>query len=317
MSRFLYILLLMPLAACNGLDDDTEFYPVTHAVYFHCADTTGSGSSIVRMDSATLIANWNNSFGISNANLSDVKGRGTSLWISSASENKILRINLEDESIEETYDGLSLAPHYICPGEKYCFICDTVQNKVGFLKIKNGELLEVNVDADPRQVIYNNEKFYVEIKGSLTLFSETALTSYYSTPVPGDIVDLHLDAGKAVQAHSAADSLFYNFTIDSNGDILVAGPYVVSWSRAHYSPWIYQQYGTEYLQNIYLTNQLLSLPGFADSTDAFEVDFFESKLYHTWNDSLTVTSLDNLQSERQVYFPWTPRSAFFYIDSQY
>lgn len=310
-NLFLLACLLLALTACRDLDDDSEYAPFTEAGYFLCLDTNGIEYVIIRVDSGGVVTRWSNEQSL--GQITDMKGKGEDLYVASREANFIFHYDLVSGTIKEEWGYLPIRPDFICPGEKYLFISDSLDDQVGFLKLKNGDLVTQNVTGNPGRVTYNNGKFYVDVNGAVTIFSETALTDYYSTPAVGDIIDLNVDGLRSLQALSADSAGFYNLTIDGNGDILVAGPTAVSWRSARYSPWINQQFGSEFLENIYLNGTQLSLTTIPDSADAFEVDFFESKLYAHWADSLRIRSLPGGSLIRSVYFPWMPLRAFFHI----
>ena len=295
---------MLGFAACRGLDNDVDYEIRTQASFFLTEPVNGTGRSVVRLQDSLLIPDWNAAQGISNTHLSDLAGRESTIWLSSGEEQRILEIDLANGETEE-YSNLGMRPHFISPGLRYMMMCDTLDGKLGFLRYRTGEVQEVPVAGAPSRVVYNNEKFYLQLDtGSIAIYNERALTPVKQIDLGNHIFDIQLDKFRNCRVESSDGTQNYLSIIEANGDFLLSENGGNANRKTRNTPYLTSRFETEYLNDVNLNGFDLNIIEISDSVDNFEVDFFEGRLFYSWQDSLTRYDLHSRSFIDRLPFPF-------------
>lgn len=280
---FSSLALVLILCGCRPLDDDSLYAPKTQAAFFLVQDITDPNlrSIGVIVDSLDMVPDWQLQFGLANADLADMAGYESTLWLSNTTTNEILQIDLQSETLTKTYSTQGVTPDLMVQGEDYLLFADQSTHRMGFLNLKNEEIYFVEMDSAAVFLKYNSGKYYIVGNSWVSVFSETALTAisteYTDTPIAqcvfnktGDLVIMACANGDCKQ-----------YVVDGSGNIFTAAsPQNRNYQRIALSPFFKQQYGREHLEDLRWFEQTLNLePIGATDVTWFGVDFFEGVTY--------------------------------------
>lgn len=316
MKHFPHALAVMMLFLLGcGWDDDSQFEVRTRAVFFFCPDTSGGGMQVVRLDENGYAPNWNEAFGIANHDLSAFASRQNMVWLSSGNLKVLLEVNPVTGQTERRFNGLPLSPHVFAIGRKQALIADTLQDAIAFVDLKDGSSPFVLQNVHALKCVYNNSKFYLAHgTDSLTIYDESALYPRARLALGADIDDLMFDNIYNLRVASHDSTHRYLAIVTANGDYVSTPNYSVDHSKVRFSPYFYPKFGSEYTLDLQLTGHSLAttrLDPVLDSIDNFEADFFEGKVYGTWQDSLFIFDLGKNLGQSRMAFPFQPMQAFF------
>ncbi len=300
-GKYLGISLLLTaftFAGCR-MDDDSSYEIRTYSSFFLIQKPNGLRSIYrYQQDFHQLDSAWNLKANVPDAQLSDASMVDNRIWIASGPQNAILQVNPAYGSVQEKFSNLPLAPHYIAIGDKQILISDTAAGKVAFLKLRNGDVQEIQFEGKPGMCIYNSGKFYLQVNDSLvSIYDESALTTRATVSIGLRISSLVLNRYRAIIAMSADSMGTYQALITHSADYL-AGNYAVLFSKFVPTPYFSKSFGTEYLADLEILDGNLindSLIVLADSIADFEADFFEGTLFYTRGGDLVVKSISGLQ----------------------
>lgn len=303
------------LGGCNW-DDDSEFKVVTKASFFLVSPVNGGESSVLRLENGQIIPDWNGTFGIGNLAFTDFTAETDKIWIADGLKNEIQEINLVSGKSERTYDTGDLIPHCMAVGTDFLLFGDSAAKQMGFLNLKNRDLTVIDVSLPPQRIVYNAQKFYIQFGTSvMAIYNELAFAPVASFDLQKPIIDFQLNTLKQVDVLTEDSTGHYLSTIEANGDFLSRENIDVSWIRKRSSPYFSSRFGSEFLGEVFLReDSTISANGVSGiDADAFEMDFFESVLQYTHNDSLFLRDLqaDSLISGQP--FPWIIHRGWHYI----
>ncbi len=302
----------MLFTSCS-LDDDTRYTPETKAAYFLVPTTAGRQVVEWRTD-GTLTPNWESSFGITPASLTDLQGLDGMLYLGDADGKRILEINLEDGGVKERFFTGDLTPYRFAVGRDYILVCDSVQRKLGFMRRRNGKQFVLEVPRHPSLVTYQNLKFYVVMDGHwLSIWNEKAAAEMEAYDFAHPIVEMQVDAFGGVQVISQDSTGRYGSTMDINSTLMLRKEGFLPSSQERYTPWIRQLYEQEWLTNVTLRDGALDITAFPDSCASFEMDFFESRTFLFSGDSLRVRNLRTGELSPSAAFDGLPLKAVVHV----
>jgi hypothetical protein len=295
-SLVLFLLLgMMAFWACK-YDQDAPYYVRTQAMFFLVENPPGD-ISVSRIDSSGIRLNWEQTLDLQAGAISDLDGKPGFLWLADVASGAIHKVNPGTGQIEESFSTGNLLPHRLAVGEIYMMFGDTVADKIGLIRIRNGKTEIFDAGGKPGMIRYRSQKFYyVTGQDSLTLFHEKALARMLQTGFERPIRDMQFDEGRHLHIYTAApdSNRLYEATIDLNADALdqpesLPDPF---FRKARLSPYNYAPFGREFTQDLFQRQNRLFLgsgapvDGIPSDVDDFEMDFFESVVYYVSGDSL-------------------------------
>lgn len=303
-----WMLLVMTIAfnSCR-LDDDSSYEIRTYSSFFLVQKPNGLLSiyryqqDLHQMDSA-----WNLNANVPDAELSDALMLDNVVWIASGVQKSIFQLSPTFGSVKEKFDNLPIAPHYIAVGEKQVLISDTAAGKIAFVKLRNGDVQEIEFEGKPGKSLYNSGKFYLQVDDSLVaIYDESAMTTR-ATVSNGLLVDaLLLNRYHAIVVISHDSTTTYQVLIDPNSDILIGEKYPVFFTKILPTPYFSAKFGGEFIKDLQIQGgNLMDQTGtiLADSIQDFEADFFEGTLFYTRGQDLVVKSIDSLLTQDSLSF---------------
>lgn len=297
-------------------DNDSDYTPHVQAGFMLVSPSTGGQPTIMRVEGQTLQPDWNGDFGYGTLNFSDFAGKEETIWLSSGPRHEIKEINLRRKKVEKTFDTGELSPHFIAIGEKYVIFADSATHQLGFLNTKKREIISVPTDGKPGRIIYNSEKIYVQLDSSrIALYSEPALATLATFEISKPIVEFRFNKQFQVEVTAGTPGDYYLSTIEANGNYLARINTSVNWKKRISSPYFDQRFETEFLNNVEVKNdgRLLAIDVTTQTADNAEVNFFESKMYFSRNDSLFYYDMANDSLIGSQPFPWTMINSWFWI----
>ena len=170
-------------------------------------------------------------------------------------------------------------------GTSYILLSDTSQRKLGFLRIRDARLVQLQLDEAPGQAVYRSAKFFIRLgEKQVGLYHEEALTEVKRWSLQREIVDIQLDR-ELYTLIFTRDSLLYESRINYNTQQMENVEVKVDYDKIRYPTYKRASFGKEYIREVFIRDQQLS-PSNSPKADDFEVDFFESNIYFQRNDSL-------------------------------
>ncbi|RMG19203.1 MAG: hypothetical protein D6730_21995 [Bacteroidetes bacterium] len=274
------ILLLLP--GCS-FDDDLRYIPQTRAAYLLLADS--SGQSIMHIREGQRFDQWERQLGMQAGSVADIGAGLEQLWVADAEAGMVLQVEPETGQVSKRLSTGALTPHYLCAGQDYLLISDTLQGQAGFLRIKNGKLHLLPQQGKPSRAVYRSQLFFlVHADSSVRIYHEKALALLAELPFEGKIEELLLDNGVLTQVFFRRQGQLYQAAIDYNTRALARQPIVSELIKIRYTPYKRQNFGKELIHDLGLTPARVL--GSQREIQDFEADFFESMLYLKRHDSL-------------------------------
>ncbi len=304
---FLFMLVASIAFSNCRLDDDSSYEIRTYSSFFLVQKPNGL-LSIYRyqQDLHQLDSAWNLKANVSDAELSDALMVDNFVWIASGVQQSIFQVSPTFGSVKEKFGNLPLAPHHIALGEKQILISDTASGKVAFLKLRNGEVQEIEFEGKPGKSLYNSGKFYLQVDDSLVaVYDESAMTTRATVSNGLPVDELLLNRYHAIVVISHDSATTYQVLIDPNSDILIGEKYPVFFSKILPTPYFSAKFGGEFLKDLQIQGgNLMDQTGtiLADSIQDFEADFFEGTLFYTRGQDLVVKSIDSLLTQDSLSF---------------
>jgi hypothetical protein len=301
--------LLLSLSGCR-LDDDSSYEIRTYSSFFLVQKPDGN-LSLYRYvgDDHTLEAEWNQNASIPDADLSDAEMIDNMVWIASGPQKAVLQVNPTYGSVQQRFGDLPLSPHHIAIGEKQMLIADSAAHKVAFVKLRNGDVQEIEFTGKPGMALYNSGKFYLQVDDSLVaIYDESAMTTRATVSIGKRLDALMLNRYHAIVVMTHDTSTSYRATIDPNADYLIGEVYPVFYTQLLPTPYFSKRFGNEYLLDLEVLNtNLIDEHGLvlADSIQDFEADFFEGTLFYTHGQDFVVKSIDSLITRDSLTFQGT------------
>lgn len=302
LPHILMLIALLGLQAC-GWDDDSEYEARTRASFLIVEDANTGLRSVWRHEAGVLQEGWNRDMGVPDADFSGLEYLEGELWMGDGSGNQILRIAPSNDEVLERFDGLPIQPHYFSVGERYIILGDTILNQLAFIKIRNRDVILTDFSGKPGPVLHNNRLFFLQVGDSgLHVFDEWALTPRFEHTLPYPIVETQFNQLKnfSVSMQDGTGEDYLGLVSGTDGSVAVeADP--VNYQKIRFSPYLEARFGSEWLTNLRLANSQLTSGAviFPDSMANFEVDFFESRIFYNWQNTLysydlnTQTRLDS------------------------
>ncbi len=300
------LIALLGLQAC-GWDDDREYEARTRASFL-IAEVANTGlRKVWRHEAGVLQEGWNRDMGVPDASFSGLEYLEGELWLGDASGNQILRIDPSNDEVLERFEGLPLQPHYFSVGERYIITGDTILDQLAFIKIRNGDVIVTDFSDEPGPVLHNNRLFFLQVGDSgLHVFDEWALTPRFEHTLPYPIVEAQFNQLKnfSVSMVDDAGDDYLGLISGGDGSIAVEGN-PANFQKIRFSPYLEARFGTEWLDNLRLDNTQLSSDAvtFPDSMTSFEADFFESRIFYNWQNTLYFYDLNTQTRLDSFAFP--------------
>lgn len=296
------------LMSCD-YDQDFEFVPATQAAFFLMNENGQQQLRKVEAD-GSILPNWGENLGL--AAPDDIAGNGAELWVSVASDKKLVLLDLETETQKQSFDLGDFQGHYLCMGSRYLLLSDTVNQALGFFHLKDQELIRISLNQRPGKAVYRSTKFFLQLGDqSVSIYNEQALAPYAELDFSRPIIDLVLDNRYSTWVISK-DTQVYQSSISWNSNAIEMEAQPFTASKVRYSPYLQANFGKEFTRQLNLVNgRLANSPN--PPADDFEVDFFESNIYFTFQDSLRIK--DVFENEITILGPFTGifRNAYFYL----
>lgn len=296
------------MTACR-YDQDFDFVPKTQAAYMLMLE---NGQQELRRISPTgnIDAEWGERLGLGNP--TDIAGNGVELWLSRASQQELLLVNLDTETTEETFSLGELQAHYLTIGTQYLLLSDTINKQLGFFHLKKRKLTTISQDEIPRKAVYRSAKFFLILGDqSVAIYSEEALTPFETLSFSRPVIDLALDNRFTTWVYMR-DSQIYRSAVSWNTHAVFGPEEQVAENKISYSPYRRANFGKEFLGLVFLADGRLS--NFPNPlADDFAVDFFEAKTYFTYQDSLRLMEIFPRQFATFGPFKGSIRNAYFYV----
>ena len=205
------------------LDDDSEFFPFTHQAFLLVQPESGSIPSFIGISNDQLTPDIGAQWGLSEVNLSDFAVEGSFLWLSSASENRLVQVDLETSEIEKTFDLGNFQPHYFQVGQSHVCLSDTLTQTLAFLDIRDAELIRRPLAVNPGIAAYRSRKFYVQLAdSSIGIWQEQSFSEIARLATPGTIQSIQVDpSSTSTFVYTQNDSMeVEGFSINFNTDAL-------------------------------------------------------------------------------------------------
>lgn len=296
---------LLLSVGCNGWDDDSGYATRTAAMFFLAEDSLVGESTLVRYEADAVEEGWNERFGISNAALSDVEMKDNLLWLSSGSQKSVLQVEPGTEKVEERFDNLAIRPDFFAVGRLYMLVADAVENRLMFVRLKNGEAVEVPFEGLAGRIIYNNERFYLQSgQSELIVFDERALTPRFTVDFAHPILDHQFNRYNNIYVLTGASDSTFNTIVSGPSDVVSAPEQPVNYQKVRYTSYFDARYGSEYLKDLRLSGSQWTSENspLLDPINNFEADFFEGQAYLQRNDSLLRYDLFSQSIEAGIPF---------------
>lgn len=297
---------MLGLQSC-GWDDDSEYEARTRASFLIAEDANTGLRKVWKHEAGVLLEGWNRDLGIPDANFSGLEYLEGELWLGDAIGQRILRIDPSNDEVLERFDGLPIQPHYFSVGERYILIGDTITDQLAFIRLRNGEVIITEFEEEPGPAIHNNRLFFLQVgDSSIHVIDEWALTARHENDFSYTITEVQFNQLKNVYLtlKDDADDDYLGLLSGTDGSIAREGD-PVAYQKIRYSPYLEARFGTEWLTDLRLNNtQLISgAIVFPDSMTNFEVDFFESRLFYNWQNTLYHYDLNTQNRLDSFAFP--------------
>ena len=318
----LFVLICMMFAGCaRGWDDDSQYAIRTRAVFFTSPAQSTVGLSLIRYADGIVTRDWNETAaGIRTVDLSDVDMRDNALWLANTTGRSVHQINPEDGTQLQFIAGLPIMPHYIAVGRDQLMAADTVEDRIVFVRLRNGKVTEANVDGKPGICMYQNGRFFLRVDATqIHIYDEKAMTPRAKLEVSKPVIELQTDRYNTIRLFCKEDSAYYFASISGNADdfIEINGADVfwnAAFRKIRYTPYFDPRFGTEYLQDLRLRDSIVETAqgqAFTNRAENFEVDFFEGQLFYTDAGMLYRFDLNSMELVDSVSFSGEMRRAFF------
>ncbi len=288
-SFILLVISLHNLLGC-GWDDDREYEIHTRASFLVTQDPATGLRKVWRYEAGILIEGWNREMGVSDTGFSGLEYIDGELWMGDASGRQILRIEPSNDKVLKRFGDLPVRPHFFSVGERFILISDTITDQLAFIRIRNGELIITEFSGESGPAIHNNRLFFLQVGNvGLHVIDEWALTPRNENRFSFTIMEIQFNRLKNVYLTMKNDvgDDYSGLISGTDGSIAREGA-PVNYQKIRYSPYLEARFGSEWLSDLRLSNNTLSSGAiiFPDSMTNFEVDFFESRLFYSWRNTL-------------------------------
>lgn len=317
MTRTISTTLIGLLTLCillTSCDNDLKFKVITRAMYVLAYDSTLNQRELICFTPDKITQNYERTLGISVDGLSDIHVKNNVLWVADPVQKRVLSFafdkNEASEKTEFTYDGFT--PFYVAVGDKYFVASDTLTHTLVFQKLKNDDNVRIHSSTAPTQIFWKMGKFYVISGKNVDVYDESALSLRTQITFPHPVsacIPSHVSATVVLDSGQSK----YIDLIDFNGDFAANKPFVLTNDKICNTPYVYTQYGSECLTNLYLSDKKLRaqnavnrgstpLTNFPAGIQDFEADFFSSQLYYLKGDTLYERGIAANTDSRQVFW---------------
>lgn len=285
--QWLWVIPVLAFVGCNGFDNDEDWEVVTQSTFFTVQDTGSGANSIWEATPAGLNPDWHIQFGISSSNPVSFSVFNDKALICDPLTDRILRIDLANEEIDETFEPELGTAHLATEGFKYICAADSVNGRLLFLKLRNAKESTLATSFSPKRLLFNGGKFYVQ-EGCCTvgIYHESALALITRIEFEGEIIQMAFDKNFTLKVITKGIPNNLQYGISASADLLTQGASNAPFQGIRYSDVLIRRYGKEYLEDIIQNENLLNIPEWTDSVNAFEADFREGTVYYVWNDSI-------------------------------
>lgn len=294
----LLICLFTNLLILSGCDNDDRYYPVTEQQFLLVGE---SDRQLLHLEQGELIDDWLSQQGWS-AELSDMDAKGNIFWFASAQSKELFRWDGIENS-GEAFPLDNFQPHTVLIGEPYLLLIDTVNQLLGFWDYESTSMLvEVPWTAGIGENVYISGKYFVQ-KGErqIEVFLETSLQSAAIIDFERNIQHVQVNASKTLYVLSADSQVYQHFISYFSYTPVLEPTRISDYDRVLVTPYLRNQYGKEWLTNIWERNQILfsRAPNFriAEAVNSYAIDFFEGEILYQQNDSLYRYLLQDQQAE--------------------
>jgi len=307
--RILSFFLIVSLLFSCRYDEDFEFVPKTQQAYFLMDNNGQREVRRYEPEGNAFLNEWGASKGLNNPG--DIAGSGEELWISLPDQSSLARFDIEKDELENFPLG-NFKAHFLCVGERYLLLSDTLTKQLGFFHLKRKELTTLDLDQQPGKAAYRSTKFYLILgEKDLAIYNELALAPEETLSFERELFDLVIDNRFSTWVYTR-DSLNYRTTVSWNSNAIDLAAQEVPEDKVAHSPYLQPTFDKEFTGIVALSgDRLLNFP--APLADDFAADFFEANAYFVANDSLRV--LDLFEGEIRVlgFYPGTFANSFFYL----
>ncbi|MEM8887747.1 MAG: hypothetical protein AAGD28_07150 [Bacteroidota bacterium] len=307
--RILSFLLIASLLFSCRYDQDFEFVPKTQQAYFLMDHNGQRELRLYEPEGNIFLNEWGVSKGLNNPG--DIAGAGEELWISLPDQSSLARFDIENDELENFSLG-NFKAHFLCVGERYLLMSDTLTNQLGFFHLKRKELTSLDLDQQPGKAAYRSTKFYLILgEKDLAIYNELALAPEESLSFEREIFDLVIDNRFSTWVYTR-DSLNYRSTVSWNSNSVDIAAIEVLEDKVAHSPYLQPTFDKEFTGIVALSgNRLLNFPN--PLADDFAADFFEGNAYYVANDSLRLLNLAGESTQLLGSYSGTFANSFFYL----
>ncbi|MDX2249108.1 MAG: hypothetical protein SF052_20140 [Bacteroidia bacterium] len=293
--RLLTILLAGTTLCGCVFDDDLRFVPQTHTGFILSQQT--DQKSLIRIIADQVERDWKVYPGV--GEISDFSGTEKTIWFAEGDKRQIFEYDPENQQVLQTFSTGELTPDYICVGESVILICDSVEEKIGFFRLKNEKLTLTTPGYKPGKAVYRSGKFYVKADDRIVdIYDEQAFASIGKAIFEYKIVEIEADARSRIFIHTREGNTSRQAFIDYNSNNIAEPEKVVAYEKIRYTPYVENPLGKEYMRDLQQVNGKLNIAGSPVCSD-FEIDFFESVVYFIRQDSLySLHIIDNAEAAR-------------------
>lgn len=294
-------ILVISFSSCD-LDNDDSFYPEAQRTFLLLSDANGKQLAIVEDNEIAYHQEQN--FNISQSTLTDIAGEEELLWLG-LNSSEILEINVKKKSVNTKKSLNGLIPNHIIIGIKYLLLIDTLNNKLGLWEKKKQEIVHtIELSKKPGSGTYLSGKFYIHLgEKHIGVLREVALLITNEIELPTPAGPIQSSSTNTLYLYSLQKPLtpyWIDYNIDNEVRVIPA----VVFDQIFHSPYIRQQYGKEWLQNIELINGYMISSKERDTifstVNWAAIDFFEGAAWLTSQGNLVNVKLDT----RAVQSSW-------------
>ena len=306
------------LSACS-FDNNEDYVLETKAGLFLTQDSTGK-KSLHRVEKDTTYEGWNvSAFGIQDADLGDMQGQDNELWVSDITHKKIIGYHLAKKERTDNFSTGALIPHYICVGDKYILLSDTVARKIGYLKRSNGDLTIWDIGYRSGKAAYKLQRFYLPADHRLFILSEPAISEITHHLLQNTPFEMAFDNRTSGFLYAKRNDTLLVSGVDIltgtlQNDNTLPRESPAGYDKIRFTPYRVATFGKELTTNLILANHRIGYALPNGGIQDFEADFFESKVYYKRNDTLYRQHLSLATPEYAHPFQAQFLGAHFYRD---
>ncbi|MEO1448577.1 MAG: hypothetical protein AAFV07_03565 [Bacteroidota bacterium] len=236
------------------------------------------------------------------------------LWILGQQPTTLNRIDLATESIAKQLSDIPLpTPTQLAVGPDNILVGDSLAAALAFWLNRQENWIEVEPLASPTEILYRAGRYYIATTApAVEVWHAQSLSRIANIPFEGQILSIQADARNSVWVQTLSGGEIREASIEINSQTIQSASTASRFLAVQYSPYIRQQFGTEYTRTVVRSSDEVIRPGNIRNAPSFRTDFLGGEIYYVQADSLrryniqqnTHTRLDALQGTMHQMYAW-------------